>query len=197
MSLIHRRLVRSASRGLARCAALSLVAVPLAAAALAAQAPSVGDKAPDFALPGATKDGPTGKPLRLADLRGQTVVLAFFFKARTSGCTHQMETYRDRYATLFHGGKGVTVVAISTDADTTLANWAREERLPFMLASDKGGAAGMAYGTFDPSSGLDARTLFIVGPDGTITYRAQPFRELVEGAYTELGGAVDRSARSR
>jgi peroxiredoxin Q/BCP len=174
-----------------------LLAAPLFVAPLAAQTPGVGDRAPDFALPGATKGGPTGTSVRLADLRGQTVVLAFFFKARTSGCTHQMETYRDRYASLFHGGKGVTVIAISTDADTTLANWAREEGLPFLLASDVGGAAGKAYGTFDAASGLDARTLFIVGPDGTITYRAQPFRELVEGAYTELGGAVDRSTKSR
>ena len=47
--------------------------------------PKVGDMAPDFALPGATRYGLLKDPVRLSDLRGQTVVLAFFFKARTSG----------------------------------------------------------------------------------------------------------------
>ena len=46
--------------------------------------PAVGDAAPDFVLPGATAAGPAG-PLRLSDFRGKTVVLAFFFKARTKG----------------------------------------------------------------------------------------------------------------
>lgn len=50
----------------------------------AAPAPAVGDTAPDFVLPGATAAGPSG-PIRLSDFRGKTVVLAFFFKARTKG----------------------------------------------------------------------------------------------------------------
>ena len=47
--------------------------------------PLVGDVAPDFTLPGATQSGVTAKPVHLADYRGQVVVLAFFFKARTKG----------------------------------------------------------------------------------------------------------------
>jgi peroxiredoxin Q/BCP len=47
--------------------------------------PKVGDIAPDFSLPGATKGGLTDKPIHLSDLKGQTVVLAFFPKARTKG----------------------------------------------------------------------------------------------------------------
>jgi peroxiredoxin Q/BCP len=174
--------------------AVSLLALPLVAAPMLAQ-PNVGDAAPDFTLPAATKAGVSAAPVKLSDLRGQTVVLAFFFKARTSGCTHQMQAYRDRYAQLFQGGKGVTVIAISTDADTTLASWARETSLPFTLASDAGGAAGKLYGTFDAKSGLDERTLFVIGPDGKVTYRARPFRELVEGAYTDLGAAVSKTAQ--
>lgn len=46
---------------------------------------AAGSVAPDFALPGATKDGLTPKPLHLSDFRDQTVVIAFFFKARTKG----------------------------------------------------------------------------------------------------------------
>ena len=47
--------------------------------------PKVGDVAPDFTLPASTKDGMLAKPVHLADLKGQVVVLAFFPKARTSG----------------------------------------------------------------------------------------------------------------
>ena len=74
--------------------------------------------APDFTLPGATSAGVLAKPVQLSRLRGTTVVLAFFSKARTSGCTVQMKAYRDQYATLFGGGKDVTLLAISADADT-------------------------------------------------------------------------------
>ena len=45
----------------------------------------VGTEAPNFTLPAATKDGVSGKPATLLDFRGQTVVLAFFYKARTGG----------------------------------------------------------------------------------------------------------------
>jgi peroxiredoxin Q/BCP len=73
-----------------RLGALALVAAALAAVASArARAqdggPRVGDVAPDFTLRAATKDGVMPKPLHLADFRGQTVVLAFFPKARTKG----------------------------------------------------------------------------------------------------------------
>ena len=72
-----------------------LMAVGALAAALAAvisaralaqdNGPKVGDMAPDFTLKGSTKDGTLPKPIHLADFRGQTVVLAFFAKARTKG----------------------------------------------------------------------------------------------------------------
>ncbi len=47
--------------------------------------PQVGEMAPDFELPGATRTGPSQSPVRLSDFRGQTVVIAFFPKARTGG----------------------------------------------------------------------------------------------------------------
>lgn len=177
-----------------RAVCTAMIAAPAAVAVpLTAQSPNVGDVAPAFSLPGATAQGVTPKPVTLADYRGQTVVVAFFPKARTSGCTHQMEAYRDRYATLFHGGKKVTLIAISADADTTLYAWARDEKFPFTMASDKGGALGTKYGVYNPDPGYESRVLFIVGPDGKIAYRAQPFRELVETSYTDLGTALDHT----
>jgi peroxiredoxin len=53
-----------------------------------------------------------------------------------------MEAYRDQYATLFNNGKKVVVLGISTDADTTLAAWAREGSFPFLFVSDSGQVIG-------------------------------------------------------
>ena len=65
------------------------VAVMLGATAPAAaqqeQGPPVGQRAPDFSLPAATRAGVQKRPVRLRDLKGKTVVLAFFYKARTKG----------------------------------------------------------------------------------------------------------------
>lgn len=188
---------RRASRLAAVAAAAILAAAQSAAGQAAGHVPNVGDMAPNFTLP-ATRDGrvlPT--PAKLSDYRGKTVVLAFFFKARTSGCTHQMEAYRDRYASLFRGGHDVTLIAVSTDDPKTLAAWGADEKFPFTLASDADGTAGTRYGTFDPAAKLDERTLFVIGPDGRITYRARPFRELVESAYTDLGAAVSATSGAK
>ncbi|HJR42129.1 MAG TPA: hypothetical protein VJ812_08525 [Gemmatimonadaceae bacterium] len=67
--------------------ALTLVVASGAAAqdAAGSTAPDVGQVAPDFALPGATRYGPLREPARLSDFKGKTVVLAFFYRARTKG----------------------------------------------------------------------------------------------------------------
>ena len=59
-----------------------------------------------------TAAGVNAKPFKLSEHKGETVVLAFFPKARTSGCTVQMESYRDKYAEMFNGGKKVTLVGV-------------------------------------------------------------------------------------
>ena len=60
-----------------------------------------------------------------------------------------MEAYRDQYATLFNNGKKVVVIGISTDADTTLANWARESGFPNLFASDPDQTVAKLYGSAD------------------------------------------------
>ena len=175
-----------------------IVAMLLGAAPLSAQGtPAVGAMAPDFALAGATVDGVLPQPVKLSDLRGRTVVLAFYPKARTSGCTVQMKAYRDQYATIFAGGKDVTLLAISADADTTLAAWAKEESFPFTFLSDVGGAVGKTYGVFNEKYNLDSRVLFVVGPDGRITYVASPFREVDPTSYTALGAEVQKAVAGK
>jgi thioredoxin-dependent peroxiredoxin len=67
------------------CLAGSTATAQQSAPAAASPAPEVGTMAPDFALAGATRYGTLKDPVRLSDFRGKTVVLAFFYKARTKG----------------------------------------------------------------------------------------------------------------
>jgi peroxiredoxin len=105
-----------------------------------------------------------------------------------------MEAYRDQYAKLFNNGKDVAVIAIRVDPDTALASWAHDEGFPMLFVSDSGGAIGRTYGIFSEKAGLDTRVVFVIAPDGKVTNRAMPFRELAAGAYTELGDAVSRAS---
>ena len=179
--------------------ALAMVsAVAVASGQMAAApepGPKVGDVAPDFTLRGATKDGVLQSPVSLAKLRGQTVVVAFFPKARTSGCTAQMTRYRDRWAGMFNGGKGIAVISISVDADTTQANWAREANLPMTFGSDVGGAVGKAYGAYNGKT--EIRLLYVIDPDGKIAFTMKPFNPMVEDSYADLGVAIKKLSGTR
>jgi peroxiredoxin len=99
-----------------------------------------------------------------------------------------MEAYRDQYATLFNNGKKVVVIGISTDADTTQANWARESSFPNLFASDPDQTVAKLYGSADGK--FDTRNVFVVGPDGKISSRIMKFNVLSGDAYTELGKDV-------
>jgi peroxiredoxin Q/BCP len=181
-------------------AAAALAFIPAASVAQTpdtAAVPKVGQEAPDFAAPASTRYGLLKNPLQLSDLRGKTVVLAFFPRSRTKGCTVQMESYRDRYATLFSGGKGIVVVSISTDADTMQQSWARDANFPMVFVSDSSGTIGRKYGVLDEKNHYDTRVAFVVSPDGKISYRAMPFKELTENAYAELGSAVASASHNR
>ena len=104
-----------------------------------------------------------------------------------------MNAYRDQYAQLFKGGKNVVLIAISADVDTAQQSWARDAEFPFLFASDTGSAVGKAYGAYATKYNVDNRTLFIIGPDGKVAWRAAPFREIDPSAYTELSAAIDRA----
>ncbi len=99
-----------------------------------------------------------------------------------------MEAYRDQYATLFNNGKKVVVLGVSADADTTLAAWAHESSFPFLFGSDTGQVVGKLYGSI--RNKLDTRNLFVIGPDGRVTYKVISFNVLSQDAYADLGKAV-------
>jgi peroxiredoxin len=105
-----------------------------------------------------------------------------------------MDAYRDQYAQIFNGGQSVTLLAISADADTTLASWARDKDYPFTFLSDVGAKVGQQYGAFvsTPRGALDNRSLFIIDRDGKIAHVMAPFREVDATAYEELEKAVAR-----
>ncbi len=102
-----------------------------------------------------------------------------------------MEAYRDQYATLFNNGRRIVVLGVSTDADTTLASWARDADFPFLFMSDADGAIASRYGSFNGQR-LESRALFVIAPDGTIAYHVPAFNQLAAKAYTDLAAVIDK-----
>ncbi|MBA3670903.1 MAG: redoxin domain-containing protein [Gemmatimonadaceae bacterium] len=102
-----------------------------------------------------------------------------------------MEAYRDQYAKLFNNGRKVVVLAVSTDADTTLASWARDLDSPVLFGSDVGQVVGKLYGA--TRGKVDDRSLFVIDGAGRIVKRMQPFNQLAQASYDELEGAVRQS----
>ena len=167
-----------------------------AQAAPAALTPlKVGEMAPDFTVTVVTAAGVVAKPFKLSEHKGETVVLAFFPKARTSGCTVQMESYRDKYAQTFQGGKKVTLVGVSIDSDTALISWAKDAKFPFHFAADTDRKVGVAYGA-NGGAGYHKRTLYVIDPSGKISYVAAPFNQMSADAYTDLGAAISHAGGS-
>ncbi len=98
-----------------------------------------GERAPDFAL----KDA-DGKMWTLADFRGKTVVLYFYPKDNTPGCTTEACSFRDRYEEFKK--RGVEVVGVSADSEKSHKSFAEKQNLPFLLLSDPEKKTIEAYG---------------------------------------------------
>lgn len=154
--------------------------------------PDVGRRAPTFRLPWASKDGvgPADQPYDLTLDRGKTVVLAFFPRDFTSGCTAEMRTFGEQYDSLF--GPDVVVVGISTDSLETHTRFAASLNLPFRLLSDPRQEVARRYASND-RSGYMRRTVYVVGPDGRVKYRNTRFNSQDPKHYAELAAAVRRS----
>jgi len=118
-----------------------------------------GSMAPDFALTDSN-----GKQHRLSDYRGKYVVLMFYPKSFTPGCTAQNCAIRDAYESL---SQYAVVFGISVDTAETQAKFAAEHHLRHTLLADEKGEVARAYGVLT-NAGFASRTTFIVGPDGKI-----------------------------
>jgi peroxiredoxin len=98
-----------------------------------------------------------------------------------------MQAYRDQYASLFHDGEGVTLIAISNDSPTELFEWARDEDFPFLFGSDPDGTAYSAFGG-DPwfTGTAGSRAVIVIASDGTIAWVTPAFNQVDPAAYEEL-----------
>jgi thioredoxin-dependent peroxiredoxin len=107
-----------------------------------------------------------------------------------------MDAYRDQYATVFKNGQRVVLLAISVDPAAELASWASDRGYPFRFLSDTGGVVGKRYGVFESGYKMDNRTLYVVGPDGRISYVAAPFQEIDPKSYEDLRVAIEKASGS-
>jgi len=126
-----------------------------------------GSKAPDFTL----KDQ-KGKSVTLSDLSGKTVVLYFYPKANTSGCTTQAIGVRDHKAD--YKNAGATIIGISPDEVKAIKKFDENNKLNFPLLADKDHKVSELYGTLVEKSmygnkfmGVQ-RTTFIINGDGKV-----------------------------
>ena len=106
-----------------------------------------------------------------------------------------MTAYRDQYASLFHGGQNVVLMGISNDSPEELGSWLRDADFPFLFASDAAndGATYAAFGGgLRDNNMVDARSVIVVGPDGTIAGVIPQFRQVDPQAYEELAEIIDR-----
>ena len=159
-----------------------------APAAAAPTAPEVGQPAPDFTAQWADASGARATPVSLAALRGKVVVLAFYPKNRTSGCTAELTKFRDEHAKLF--GDGVVVLPVSADSIASHVSWSSEMKFPFALVSDPELEVADLYGSRVPGRMAASRTVFVVGKDGKVAWRELKFNALNEESYAALAAAV-------
>ena len=126
-----------------------------------------GMKAPDFTLP--DKDG---KPVSLSDFLGNRVVLYFYPKDNTPGCTRQACAFAGAYSEFRQ--LGAVVIGVSRDSTASHQKFAEKNSLPFILLSDPERLAIEAYGVWQEKKNYGkvsmgvVRSTFIIGPDGTI-----------------------------
>jgi peroxiredoxin Q/BCP len=125
---------------------------------------AVGDRAPDFTLP-----SQHGEEVRLADLLGSgPVVLYFYPKDETPGCTAEAGSFRERYASF--RDMGVEVVGISSDDVASHQHFATHCNLPFLLLSDTGGRVRSAYGVPKTMGLLPGRVTYVIDREGIVRH---------------------------
>lgn len=125
---------------------------------------TVGQAAPDFTAP---RTG--GGEFRLSDLKGKSAVVLYFYpKDETPGCTAEACTFRDSYEIFLEAG--AEVVGVSGDSVASHERFAEHHGLPFILVSDKGGALRRLYGV-RPTLGIwPARVTFVVDKSGIVRH---------------------------
>ncbi len=136
-----------------------------------------GDKAPDFTLP-----SQIGEQVRLSDRLGEhSVVLYFYPKDETPGCTAEACAFRDSYEVFTDAG--AEVIGVSSDSVDKHAGFADHHKLPFTLLSDRGGAVRKSYGVPATLGVLPGRVTYVIDRTGTVRH--------VFNSMTNIGRHVD------
>jgi peroxiredoxin Q/BCP len=124
----------------------------------------VGDPAPDFTLP-----SPAGESITLGQFKGQKpVVLYFYPKDDTPGCTVESCAFRDSYEAFTDAG--AEVIGISSDSPSSHAQFAAKHNLPFTLVSDEGSKTRQAYGVPSTLGLLPGRVTYVIDRDGVVRH---------------------------
>lgn len=131
--------------------------------AVADEVPAVGSAAPGFSLP-----DQNGRQVTLDGLRGKWLVLYFYPKDDTPGCTEEACNFRDDLALLTE--LGAQIVGISVDDSSSHAEFAKKYHLPFPLLADRDGAVARRYGAYADWKVLRyaKRYTFLIDPQGKI-----------------------------
>jgi peroxiredoxin Q/BCP len=133
----------------------------LAFSMLAADPPAVGTKAPDFTL-----QSQEGKTVSLKDFQGQWVVLYFYPKDMTQGCTieaHNFQRDLEQYT-----AKKAVIIGVSADSVDSHQQFCTKESLSFRLLADPGKEVISSYGSLAANGNVAARNSFLIGPKGMI-----------------------------
>jgi len=129
----------------------------------------IGDNAPQFEA----KDN-AGNTIKLSDYVGKKLVLFFYPKASTPGCTNEACDLRDNYQSFL--AKGYDVLGVSADSAKRQQNWINKHELPFPLLADEDKAVIEAFGVWGPKKFMGKeydgihRTTFIIGENGVIEH---------------------------
>jgi peroxiredoxin Q/BCP len=123
-----------------------------------------GQAAPDFSAP---RTG--GGEFRLSDLKGKTAVVLYFYpRDETPGCTAEACAFRDSYEIFVDAG--AEVVGVSGDSVDSHERFAEHHELPFILVSDKGGALRRLYGVKATLGVWPGRVTFVIDKDGIVRH---------------------------
>ena len=131
--------------------------------------PEVGEKAPDF-----ESIDQDGKKISLKQFKGKTVVLYFYPKDNTPGCTKEACSLRDRHSTFKK--KNVAILGVSKDSEKSHQGFIEKYDLPFTLLSDTDKKVQMAYGVWQEKSLYGrkfmgtVRTTFVISPEQKIAF---------------------------
>ena len=168
---------------------LFALAVLLQMSSYAGEGLKIGDHAPDFTLPMATKDTIVFSGVHLGDVIGKKLIILAFYPADWSGgCTKEMCSFRDSFSE-FENHK-TSVYAISGDYVFSHREWAKYHNLPFALLSDHNHAVAKLYDSFNPESGYNIRTVFVVDRAGKIAYEDLAYKPGMTESLEKLRAAI-------